>query len=70
MGDNVFVERLLRTVKFEEVYLRAYAGVAQASASIDRYLSFCNGKRPHSSLGGTATDQACINLATPIPLAA
>jgi putative transposase len=68
--DNVFVERLWRTVKYEEVYLRAYAGVAEARASIGRYLSFYNGKRPHSSLGGKKPDQAYINLATPIPAAA
>ncbi len=46
--DNVFVERLWRTVKYEEVYLRAYASVSEARASIGRYLSFCNGTRPHS----------------------
>ena len=68
--DNVFVERLWRTVKYEEVYLRAYAGVAEARASIGRYLGFSNGKRPHSSLGGKTPDQAYINLATPIPAAA
>jgi putative transposase len=68
--DNVFVERLWRTVKYEEVYLRAYAGVAEARASIGRYLGFYNGKRPHSSLGGKNPDQAYINLATPIPAAA
>jgi putative transposase len=68
--DNVFVERLWRTIKYEEVYLRAYVGVAQARASIGRYLSFYNGKRPHSSLGGKTPDQAYINLATPIPAAA
>jgi len=68
--DNVFVERLWRTVKYEEVYLRAYAGVAEARASISRYLGFYNGKRPHSSLGGKTPDQAYINLATPIPAAA
>ena len=44
--DNVFVERLWRTVKYEVVYLRAYAGVTQARASIGRYLSFYNRKRP------------------------
>jgi putative transposase len=68
--DNVFVERLWRTVKYEEVYLRAYAGVAEARASIGRYLGFYNGKRPHSSLGGKTPDLAYINLATPIPAAA
>ena len=68
--DTVFVERLWRTVKYEEVYLRAYAGVTQARASIGRYLSFYNGKRPHSSLGGQTPDQAYTNLPTPIPAAA
>ena len=48
--DNVFVERLWRSVKYEEVYLRAYAGVSDARASIGRYLDFYNGRRPHSSL--------------------
>jgi putative transposase len=68
--DNVFVERLWRTVKYEEVYLRAYAGVAEARASIGRYLGFYNGKRPHSSLGGKTPDRAYITMATPIPAAA
>ena len=68
--DNVFVERLWRTIKYEEVYLRAYAGVAQARTSIGRYLSFYNGKRPHSSLGGKTPDQAYITEPTPIPAAA
>jgi putative transposase len=68
--DNVFVERLWRTIKYEEVYLRAYGGVSEARASIGRYLGFYNGKRPHSSLGGRTPDQAYANLATPIPAAA
>ena len=38
--DNVFVERLWRSVKYEEVYLRAYEGVSEARASIGRYLDF------------------------------
>jgi len=68
--DNVFVERLWRTIKHDEVYLRACVDVTQARASIGRYLSFYNGKRPHSSLGGKTPDQAYIDLATPIPAAA
>jgi len=56
--DNVFVERLWRSVKYEEVYLRAYDGVAEARASIGRYLGFFNSRRPHSSLGGRTPDQA------------
>ena len=68
--DNVFVERLWRTVKYEEVYLRAYASVSEARTSIGRYLGFYNGTRPHSSLGGQTPDQAYFNQPTPIPAAA
>jgi len=56
--DNVFVERLWRSVKYEEVYLRAYDSVGQARASIGRYLNFYNSKRPHSSLDARTPDQA------------
>jgi putative transposase len=48
--DNVFVERLWRSVKYEEVYLRAYDNVGDARASLSRYFNFYNTKRPHSSL--------------------
>jgi putative transposase len=68
--DNVFVERLWRTVKYEEVYLRAYSEVSEARASIGRYLGFYNGTRPHSSLGGRTPDQAYLKQPTPIPAAA
>ena len=47
--DNVFVERLWRTIKYEEVYLRAYASVSEARASLGRYLAFYNSRRPHSN---------------------
>jgi putative transposase len=56
--DNVFVERLWRSVKYEEVYLKAYDGVAEARASIGRYRDLYNRKRPHSSLGARTPDQA------------
>jgi putative transposase len=56
--DNVFVERLWRSVKYEEVYLHAYDSVADARASLGRYLDFYNGKRPHSSLAASTPDQA------------
>ncbi len=59
--DNVFVERLWRSVKYEEVYLRAYDSVSEARASIGRYLGFYNGRRPHSSLDGITPDQAYFN---------
>jgi putative transposase len=68
--DNVFVERLWRAIKYEEIYLRAYGSVTEARASIGRYLGFYNGTRPHSSLGGRTPDQAYTNQATPIPAAA
>ncbi len=55
--DNVFVERLWRSVKYEEVYLRAYGSVAEARASLGRYFDFYNRKRPHSSLGAQTPDQ-------------
>ncbi len=68
--DNVFVERLWRTVKYEEVYLRAYASVSEARASIGRYLTFYNRTRPHSSLGGRTPDRTYLSGLQPIPAAA
>jgi putative transposase len=56
--DNVFVERLWRSIKYEEVYLRAYDTVSEGRASIGRYLAFYNGRRPHSSLDRQTPDQA------------
>jgi putative transposase len=56
--DNVFVERLWKTVKYEEVYLRAYNSVGEARASLGRYLDFYNGRRPHSSLDRRTPDEA------------
>lgn len=56
--DNVFVERLWRSIKYEEVYLRAYDSVGEARQSIGRYLEFYNRRRPHSSLDGMTPDQA------------
>ena len=59
--DNVFVEQLWKSVKYEEVYLRAYETVSHARASIGRYLEFYNGRRPHSSLGRKTPDHAYFN---------
>ena len=56
--DNVFVERLWKSVKYEEVYLRAYETVSHARASIGRYVNLYNGRRPHSSLGRKTPDHA------------
>jgi putative transposase len=60
--DNVFVERLWRSIKYEEVYLHAYDSVSEARSSIGCYLDFYNGRRPHSSLDGTTPDQAYFAL--------
>jgi putative transposase len=49
--DNVFVERLWRSLKYEEVYLHAYENMAEARAGIDRYFGFYNDERPHQALG-------------------
>ena len=49
--DNIFVERLWRSIKYEEVYLKAYQTVAEARAGINAYLEFYNRQRPHQSLG-------------------
>ena len=62
--DNVFVERLWRSIKYEEVYLRAYDSVSDARTSIGRYLAFYNGRRPHSSLDRRTPDQVYFN---PLP---
>jgi len=48
--DNIFVERLWRSIKYEEVYLHAYDSVGQAKAGLARYIDFYNTARPHSSL--------------------
>lgn len=55
--DNVIVERLWRSVKYEEVYLHAYGAVSEARGSIGRYLNFYNSRRPHSSLAAKTPDQ-------------
>ena len=49
--DNIFVERLWRTVKYEEVYLKAYTDGRQAKTGLDDYLRFYNVQRPHQALG-------------------
>ena len=67
--DNVFVERLWRTIKYEEVYIRAYDTVAQARASIGRYLDFYNAGRPHSQHGGRTPDQVWF-ASLPLPAVA
>jgi putative transposase len=56
--DNVFVERFWRSIKYEEVYLRAYESASEAKHYIGRYIDFYNGHRPHSSHGGQTPNAA------------
>lgn len=58
MRDNVFIERLWRSVKYEDVYLKAYTSVPQARDSLARYFTFYNTRRPHQALDGRTPDQA------------
>lgn len=63
--DNVFVERLWRSVKYEEVYLRAYDSISAAHQGVERYLRFYNQTRPHRALDGKTPEQVyCDNLTT------
>ena len=55
--DNVFVERLWRSIKYEEVYLHAYDSVGHAKAALVRYIAFYNARRPHSSLDKQTPDE-------------
>ena len=55
--DNVFVERLWRSVKYEEVYLKAYDSVADARQSLEKYFTFYNQKRRHQSLDRQTPDR-------------
>ncbi|MFB3083491.1 MAG: IS3 family transposase [Gammaproteobacteria bacterium] len=56
--DNIFIERFWRTIKYEEVYLRAYERMGDARRHITKYLDFYNGRRPHSSLADRTPDAA------------
>jgi len=55
--DNVFVERIWRSIKYEEVYLHAYASVSEAKAGIGRYIDLYNTRRPHSKLDKQTPDE-------------
>jgi putative transposase len=60
--DNLFVERLWKSVKYEEVYLHAYDSAPEAQRSLARYFTFYNGGRPHSALDGQTPDMVYFGL--------
>ncbi|MGD9950810.1 MAG: integrase core domain-containing protein, partial [Desulfobulbus sp.] len=68
--DNVFVERLWKSVKYEEVYLHAYDSVHEARRSITRYLDWYNRFRPHSKIKKKTPDEAYAVMLPTVKLAA
>ena len=60
--DNLFVERLWKSVKYEEVYLHAYDSVAEAHQGLARYFTFYNSGRPHAALDGRTPDMVYFGL--------
>jgi putative transposase len=68
--DNVFVERLWKSVKYEEVYLKAYDTVAAAREGLGVYLAFYNTRRPHRSLDGKTPDTFYFENLPPMKIAA
>ena len=68
--DNVFVERLWRSVKYEDVYLKAYDGVSAARQSLAAYFEFYNARRPHQSHDGRTPDMVYFTTLPPMQAAA
>ena len=68
--DNVFIERLWRSLKYGEVYLKAYDTVKQAHQGIEQWMHFYNQDRRHASLGRMTPDQVYFNLPSGLPIAA
>ena len=60
--DNLVVERLWKSVKYEEVYLHAYDSVSEAQRGLARYFTFYNGGRPHTALDGRTPDMVYFNV--------
>ncbi len=54
--DNVFVERLWRTIKYDEVYLKAYDSISVARDNLESFIQFYNTNRPHQSFAGKTPD--------------
>jgi putative transposase len=68
--DNVFVERLWKSIKYEEVYLHAYDSVSEARRGLERYLAFYNHQRPHSKLDRSTPDEVYFGCREEMPDAA
>ena len=68
--DNVFVERLWKSIKYEEVYLYAYETVSAAQQGLDRYVTFYNQTRPHRALDGHTPDAVYFDNLPARPTAA
>ena len=59
--DNIMVERLWRTVKYEDTYIRDYESVSDLVAGLKRYFAFYNNERPHQSFDGMTPDEVYWN---------
>ena len=68
--DNVFVERVWRSAKYERIYLRAYDGVTAARTDIAEYSDWYNTQRLYSSLDRITPEQTCLNLLSELAQAA
>src|SRR5665213_1973356 len=68
--DNVFVERIWKSLKYEEVYLKAYNSVSETVQSIAKYFNFYNSGRPHSSLNKLTPDEYYFTTRSPLPAVA
>ena len=66
--DNIFTERLWRSVKYEEVYLTEYVDASEAYAGLEKYFDFYNRIRPHQALGNATPAQVYAGEATPNPI--
>ena len=68
--SNVFVERLWKSVKYEDVYLKAYDSVSAARHSLAAYFEFYNARRPHQSHDGSTPDMVYFDVLPPMKAAA
>jgi putative transposase len=68
--DNVFAERLWRTVKYEEIYLKSYCSQIEADANLDRFFRFYNERRPHSAFADDATPAEVYRRDRPLAISA